>query len=46
MAQSGTDLGVYPTNFIKYQLIANGILGETMDLDPDKTCDYNTAFDN
>ena len=45
MAQAGTDLGVYPTNFDKYYLIAYGILGETMDLDPNKTYDYHTAFD-
>ena len=45
MAQVGTDLGIYPTNFNKYYLIADGILGETMDLDPNKTYDYHTAFD-
>ena len=45
IAQAGTDLGVYPTNFNKYYLIAYGILGETMDLDPNKTYDYHTAFD-
>ena len=37
MAQAGSDLGVYPTNFNKYYLIAYGILGETIDLDPNKT---------
>ena len=45
MAQQVTDLGVYPTNFNKYYLIAYGILGETVDLDPNKTYDYHTAFD-
>ena len=45
MAQAGTDLGVYPTNFDKCYLIAYGILSETMDLDPNKTYDYHTAFD-
>ena len=45
MAQSGIDLNTYPTNFNKYYLIAYGILGETMDLDPNKTYDYHTAFD-
>ena len=45
MAQVGTDLGVYPTNFNRYYLIAYGILGETMDLDANKTYDYHTAFD-
>ena len=45
MAQVGSDLGVYPTRFNKYYLIAYGILGETMDLDPNKTYDYHTAFD-
>ena len=45
MAQSGIDLNTYPTNFNKYYLIAYGILGETMDLDRNKTYDYHTAFD-
>ena len=45
MVQVGTDLGVYPTDFNKYYLIAYGIRGETMDLDPNKTYDYHTAFD-
>ena len=45
IAQSGIDLNTYPTNFNKYYLIAYGILGETMDLDPNKTFDYHTTFD-
>ena len=45
MAQVRSDLGVYPTNFNKYYLIAYGILGETMDLDPNKIYDYHTAYD-
>ena len=45
MAQAGTDLNTYPTNFDKYYLIAYGILGETMDLDPKKTYHYHKAFD-
>ena len=45
MAQSGIDLNTYPTNFNKYYLTAYGIFGETMDLDPDKTYNYHTAFD-
>ena len=45
MTQAGSDLGVYPTNFDKYYLIAYGILGETMDLGPNKTYDYHIAFD-
>ena len=45
MAQSGIDLNTYPTNFNKYYLIAYGILGETMDLDPNKTYDYHKTFD-
>ena len=45
MAQAGTDLNTYPNNFDKYYLIAYGILGETMDLDPNKTYNYHTAFD-
>ena len=45
MAQSGIDLNTYPTNFNKYYLIVYGVRGETMDLDPNKTYDYHTAFD-
>ena len=45
MAQSRIDLNTYPTNFNKYYLIAYGILGESMGLDPNKTYDYHTAFD-
>ena len=45
MAQSGIDLNTYPTNFNKYYLITYGILGKTMDLVPNKTYDYHTAFD-
>ena len=45
MAQAGSDLNTYPTNFDKYYLITYSILGETMDLDPNKTYDYHTAFD-
>ena len=45
MAQWGIDLNTYPINFNKYYLIAYGILGETMDLDPNKNFDYHTAFD-
>ena len=45
MAQAGSDLGVYPTNFDKYYLVAYGILGEAMDLDPNKTHHYHTAYD-
>ena len=45
MAPAGTELNTYPTNFDKCYLIAYGILGETMDLDPNKTYNYHTAFD-
>ena len=45
MAQARSDLNTYPTNFYKYYLIAYCILGETMDLDPNKTYDYHTAYD-
>ena len=45
MAQVGTDLGTYPTNFNEYYLIAYGIFCETTDLDPNRTYDYHTAFD-
>ena len=38
-------MNTYPTNFDKNYLIAYGILGETMDLDPNKTYNYHTAFD-
>ena len=41
----GSDLGVYPANFYKYYLIAYGILSEAMDLDPNKTYNYHTAYD-
>ena len=34
MAQVGSVLGVYPTNFNKYYLTACGIVGGTIDLDP------------
>ena len=44
MAQVGSDLGVYPTNFNNYYLTAYGILGKTMDLDPNKTYDYHTGM--
>ena len=45
MAQAGSDLGVYPTDFNKYYPIAYGILGEAMYLDPNKRYDYHTGFD-
>ena len=45
MAQAGSDLNTYPTNCNKYYLIAYGILGETMDLEPNKTYDYHRTFD-
>ena len=45
MAQAGSDLNTYPTNFNKYYLKAYRILGETMDLDPNKTSDSHTAYD-
>ena len=37
MWQAGSNLNTYPTRFTKYYLIAYGILGETMDLEPNKT---------
>ena len=45
MAQVGTDLGVYPTSFKKCYLTVYGILGDSIDLDPNKTYDFHTAFD-
>lgn len=45
MSQVGTDLGVYPASFKKYYLIVYGILGDSIDLDPNKTSDFHTAFD-
>ena len=36
-AQVGTDLGVYQNSFNKYYLIVYGILGDSIDFDPNKT---------
>ena len=43
--QEGTDLAVYPKNFLGVYLIAYGIMGTASNIDPDKTYDYHTAFD-
>ena len=43
--QTGTDLSVYPRQFLGVYMIAYGIVGTTSNLDPDKVYDYHTAFD-
>ena len=43
--QEGTDLAVYPKNFLGVYMIAYGIMGTASNIDPDKTYDYHTAFD-
>ena len=43
--QVGTDLAVYPKQFLGVYMIAYGIMGTTSNLDPDKVYDYHTAFD-
>ena len=43
--QDGTDLAVYPKNFLGVYMIAYGIIGTANNIDPDKTYDYHTAFD-
>ena len=43
--QDGTDLAVYPRQFLGVFLIAYGIVGTTSNLDPDKVYVYHTAFD-
>ena len=43
--QDGTDLAVYPRQFLGVFMIAYGIVETTSNLDPDKVYDYHTAFD-
>ena len=42
--RDGTDLAVYPKNFLGVYMIAYGIIGTANKIDPDKTYDYHTAF--
>ena len=43
--QDGTDLAVYPRQFLGVYIIAYGIVGTVSNIDPDKVYDYHTAFD-
>ena len=43
--QSGIDLNTYPSQFKGNYLVAYGIVGKFIDIDPDKVYDYHTAFD-
>ena len=43
--QTGTDLAVYPRQFLGVYMIAYGIAGTVSNIDPDKVYDYHTAFD-
>ena len=43
--QDGTDLAVYPRQFLRVYMIAYGIVGTFSNIDPDKVYDYHTAFD-
>ena len=43
--QDGTDLAVYPRQFLGVYLITYGIVGTFSNIDPDKVYDYHTAFD-
>ena len=42
--QDGTDLAVYPRQFLGVYLITYGIVGTFSNIDPDKVYDYHTAF--
>ena len=42
--QDGTDLAVYPRQFLGVYIITYGILGTFSNIDPDKVYDYHTAF--
>ena len=43
--QNGTDLALYPRQFLGVYMIAYGIVGTVSNIDPDKFYDYHTAFD-
>ena len=42
--QEGTDLSVYPRQFLGVYMITYGIVGTSSNIDPDKVYDYHTAF--
>ena len=43
--QDGTDLAIYPRQFLGVYLVTYGIVGTFSNIDPDKVYDYHTAFD-
>ena len=43
--QTGIDLKPYPKNWTNNWMIAYGVFGKVSSIDPQKTCDYHTAFD-
>ena len=43
--QDGTDLAVYPRQFLGVYVVVYGIVGTFSNIDPDKVYDYRTAFD-
>ena len=43
--QEGTDLAIYPRQFLGVYIITYGIVGTFSNIDPDKVYDYHTAFD-
>ena len=43
--QDGTDLAIYPRQFLGVYIITYGIVGTFSNIDPDKVYDYHTAFD-
>ena len=43
--QKGTDLAVYPRQFLGVYFVTYGIVGKVSNIDPDKVYDYHTAFD-
>ena len=43
--QEGTDLAVYPSQFVGVYLITYGIVEKISNIDPDKVYDYHIAFD-
>ena len=43
--QDGTDLALYPRQFLGVYIITYGIVGTVSNIDPDKVYDYHTAFD-
>ena len=45
ISQDGTDLAIYPRQFLGVYLITYGVVGSVSNIDPDKVYDYHTAFD-